>query len=192
MDRAKSNPGAHTWTYPIWFGMNCGDHKFGGTLQPGGDTFIAIFTSEARAQRYIAADPEPDAIEASAVCIEDEASLHEWLTDLKQSVWWTPLSRPRTGECKLLFTCSFLPAVHVGGGLVPQGLVWSSATRGYFAIHAVGSSIDRRWRSGQGKIVTGRFGTTIGSGARSSRTRKCGCWRNHGSRSHTPPGTSGS
>src|SRR5258708_31357521 len=156
MDRAKSNPGAHTWTYPIWFGMNCGDHKSRGTLQPGGDTFIAIFTSEARAQRYIAADPEPDAIEASAVCIEDEASLHEWLTDLKQSVWWTPLSRPRTGECKLLFTCSFLPAVHVGVGLLPHGLVWSSATLGYFAIHAVGSSNHRPSRSRPWMTLTAR------------------------------------
>jgi hypothetical protein len=85
MDRTKSSPSAHAWTYPVWFGMNCGDHMFGGTVQPGGDTFIAIFTTEARAERFIAADPEPDAIEASAMRIEDEESFHEWLTDLKQS-----------------------------------------------------------------------------------------------------------
>jgi hypothetical protein len=65
--------------------MNRGDHLFGGTLQPGGDTFIAIFSTEARATRYIAADPEPDPIEAFTACIEGEADLHEWLTDLEQS-----------------------------------------------------------------------------------------------------------
>src|SRR5216684_3685215 len=74
-----------TWGYPLWFGQNCGDHIFGGTLQAGGETFMAIFTTEARAERFIAADPDPDPIEAFAVCIEDEASFHEWLTDLKQS-----------------------------------------------------------------------------------------------------------
>jgi len=85
MDKSNSALGAFTWSYPLWFGMDCGDYMFGGTLQPSGDSFTAIFTTEARAQRFIVAASGPDAIEAIAACIEDEESLHEWLTDLKQS-----------------------------------------------------------------------------------------------------------
>ena len=39
--------------------------------------------------------------------------------------------------------------------------------RGWFAIQVVGSSIEFRFLSGQGKIVTGKPGTATGVGSRS-------------------------
>jgi hypothetical protein len=77
-------PGVAAWTYPLWFGEHVGGYIFGGEVLPGGDTFVALFTTQARAERFIAADTYFHGEVTFAAEIINEDELHEWLTELKQ------------------------------------------------------------------------------------------------------------
>jgi hypothetical protein len=116
MGGSTSTGGAFTWSYPLWFGMNQGDHLFGGTVEPGSRGFVGLFTTEARAKRFIAADPEPDPLEAFAASLDDADDLHEFLMDLKPG-WKYVVFNP-VGE--VVGTGRAVEIVHVLDRLTPD------------------------------------------------------------------------
>jgi hypothetical protein len=76
-----------TWTKPLWMGSHFGrELPFGGKLSDG-SRFVALFTFESLAKRYITLDPDDDPDAVGVSWIGSQGALRQLICDVQESGW---------------------------------------------------------------------------------------------------------